>query len=669
MVSDSVDAKAIRYHTAWCVLGGFVLWQKKWPPSGANTQRPKLERCPTMIANPLENGKVPFDRDHDVPANDLDRLTGVNQPLEWADLDVDEQLEFILGNTVRSAWMTPEAIETLTNFRNIPQTWGLIKARYAEIYGSPKDLEKAVDMQLKIITGRIKAAQEAVHSIWDEAESLASYLAHEDHALDADARDLVVPGCITIIAAPRASLKSILMLAIAKELATGGVFRGERVPQRRVLLLDRDNPPALLRQRLRSLHIPQDATLKVMDRQKAPSLLDKAAWEALPADQYDVIVVDSLGAFTEGVSEKEGRQTQEFLALLRTLAARGPAILLLDNTNKAGEGLRGRGEKPNAVDIIYEVRNITNWTPPTRANWWEALPESGEYAWQQRASRRANSEVTRLAFTPSKFRIGTEPEPFVLQIDLRQKPWAVADITEEFELEADDNAKSAADEARAKAKAAEHTLIMKLHEGAMRIGDAETFLRGIGLQRNQARNLLNAGNRDLYPSGRWVIREEIGTKGKPKMVSLCREEDDGGNNNGGNNPSKNASQETLISASGSAPSRRKSASIETSIYAGENGTSFPPPYKQDTAEITTYDDRINTVENSMDIISADSTHTHGWNLVEGTNITLTPSPAESCKHSMRIGDVCKLCGEVLDSPDEQLDWDFALDLANGYHED
>jgi hypothetical protein len=91
-----------------------------------------------MIPDVSQNGKVPFDRDQDIPANDLDRLTGA-QPLEWADLDVEEQLEFILGNTVRSAWVTPEAIETLTYFRKIPQQWAYIKAKYAEIYGSPKE--------------------------------------------------------------------------------------------------------------------------------------------------------------------------------------------------------------------------------------------------------------------------------------------------------------------------------------------------------------------------------------------------------------------------------------------------------------------------------------------------------------------------------------------------
>ncbi len=601
------------------------------------------------LADFSPNGKVPFDRNHDVPANDLDRWTGVNQPLEWADLDVEEQLEFILSNPARSAWMTPESIEALTNFRNIPQTWGLIKARYAEIYGSPKDLEKAVDMQLKIITGRIKAAQEAVHSIWDEAESVAEFLAHKDTELEADARDLIIPGCITLLAAPRASQKSITTLGLIAQLATGGVFRGERLPHRRLLLLDRDNPTAILRKRMRAFQIPANATLKILGREKAPSLLDKAAWERLPAEQYDVIVIDSLGSFTEGVSEKEGRQTQEFLAVLNDLARRGPAILALDNTDKSGAGIRGRGEKTDRVDIVYELRNVTNWTPQTKDCWWESLPEAGEFAWQKRASRQTNADVTRLAFIPSKFRPGIQPEPFVLEIDLRHEPWTVEDVTETFELEAEDNAQTAVHEARAKVQAAEHALVMKLHESPLRIGDAETVLRGLGLTRTQARNLLNAGNHDIYPSGRWVIREQFDTKGKPKVVSLCGEEDNGGNNNGGNNPCNRATSEALISADGSATTRRESASPEIAEILEENGEVFSPPRKQDAAEIATQKPRVNAREKCGPIISADTAQSNGANTKEGIKIALTATASRGCRHLIRLDGVCKTCGEVFDS--------------------
>ena len=267
---------------------------------------------------------------------------------------------------------------------------------------------------------------------WTQGQTAADFLAQDDQEVLADARDLVVPGCISVVAAPRASGKSIVILCLAVSLAQGGVFRGERVPQRRVALIDRDNPPSLVRKRLRALGAQAVTTLTVFTRDKAAPLTDAAAWAAFPVEQFDVIMVDSIGAATEGVSEKEGKQTQQYLATLKDLAQRGPAILCLDNTNKAAQNYRGRGEKGDAVDILYEARNITGWMPTHGGDWWEDLPDCGEHTWQQRASRRKGQPVMQIAFIPSKFRLAIEPEPFVLAIDTSQDPWTLDDITEDI---------------------------------------------------------------------------------------------------------------------------------------------------------------------------------------------------------------------------------------------
>jgi hypothetical protein len=143
-----------------------------------------------------------------------------------------------------------------------------------------------------------------------------------------------------------------------------------------VLYVDRDNPPRLIRDRLRCIGVAGAENLRLLTRVDAPPLTDRNAWLALPWQDYDVIIVDSLGAATEGVSEKEGKQTQQFLATLKDLVQRGLALVALDNTIKAGTHYRGRGEKADAIDILYECRDVTNWTPTTEA-WWEALPEAG----------------------------------------------------------------------------------------------------------------------------------------------------------------------------------------------------------------------------------------------------------------------------------------------------
>src|SRR5262245_11077094 len=79
---------------------------------------------------------------------------------------------------------------------------------------------------------------------------VGDFLSQQDPTRPALAQDLLVPGAITIIAAPRGTGKSVTALALGIAFASGGVFRGERLPSTQVLLVDRDNPPVVVRKRL-----------------------------------------------------------------------------------------------------------------------------------------------------------------------------------------------------------------------------------------------------------------------------------------------------------------------------------------------------------------------------------------------------------------------------------
>jgi hypothetical protein len=362
-------------------------------------------------------------------------------------------------------------------------------------------------------------------SCWDQAVTVADFLAQPDEDLAADVRDLLVPGCITLVAAPRASCKTIVAHALGLALAQGGLFRGDRVPKRRVLLVDRDNAPALIRKRMRWLGGHGVSTLKILTRDQAPPLTDTAAWAQFPVDDYEVVIVDSIGAATEGVSEKEGKQTQQYLATLKDLAQRGPALLCLDNTNKAAQNYRGRGEKGDAVDILYEARNITGWTPTHGDDWWEALPDFGEHTWQQRASRRKGQQVLRIAFVPSKFRLGMDPEPFCLEIDTRQEPWTLIDCTEDL---ATAGARAAQEHTRQERQKLEYAALALVHyvQAAQPTvplkREAENHLRSQGLTARQAKTLLeDSYNRDRYPdTGLWHLRGIPGSHGSALGVYL-----------------------------------------------------------------------------------------------------------------------------------------------------
>jgi hypothetical protein len=329
--------------------------------------------------------------------------------------------------------------------------------------------------------------------------------------------------------------------------------------------------------------------LKVLLRDKAPPLTDKAAWSTFPVQEYDVVIVDSLGASTEGISEKEGRQTQEFLATLKDLARRGPALLCLDNTTKAATQYRGRGEKADAVDILYECRNITGWTPSKAGDWWEDLPDFGEHTWQQRATRRTGQAVLRMAFIPSKFRPGIEPEPFVLEIDTRVDPWTLADVTAEI---ATAGAQAAQDQRRHDRQQVEHAaqhlmkaLIARSAETPILKEEAETLLRGYGLTRKAARTLLESGgNRDVYPQGQWIIRPIPGhPSGKALGVYPIGEGNDGGRSNVIPFPRQYTPTAPPPVAVGAALDGDRSAPFSSSTSAAMNDTDLSPQPGYSTA--------------------------------------------------------------------------------------
>jgi hypothetical protein len=435
-----------------------------------------------------------------------------------------------------------------------------------------------------------EAMVQAGTDIWAQALTADDFLKQVEDDIDATVKDFVVPGCITLVSAPRGSGKSFVLLFLAVALAHGGVFRMESLAWQRVLLVDRDNPKDLVRKRLRALGAAGLTTLKVLTRDTAPPLTDTAGWATFPTDDYDVLLVDSISAFTEGVSEKEGKQTQEFLATLKNLAERGLAILALANTNKAGTNIRGRGEQTNSVDIVYEGRNVTGWAPDDDSPyWWESLPEAGEQAWQQNTTRQVQGAALRIGFVPTKFRLGILPAPFVLEMDTTTTPWSMRDVTEQVTRDATQALQERTSAERRKLEDAAQALAAALRtrapEDVMLKEDAERFLRDHGrLTRRQARNLLDNGyNHDIHADGLWVLRELTGRRGHPVGIyPVARdprarggeEKENGGNRWSTESPQQYTLSENPISATGLPSSGGNVANISTSNGADSGDDDF-----------------------------------------------------------------------------------------------
>jgi hypothetical protein len=416
---------------------------------------------------------------------------------------------------------------------------------------------------------------------WDKAKSAFLFATEHQEEMEVFVRDLAIPGCITLLSAPRASGKSFVALFLSVALASGGRFRGERLATKRVLLVDRDNAPAMVRRRMQHLGITATSQLKVLTRTDAPPLTDAQAWSTFPVEDYDLIIFDSLGAATEGVSEKEGSQTQHFLATLKNLAHKGLAILALDNTNKAGANYRGRGEKADAVDILYEVRNVTGWTPSGAGNWWERLPDFGEHTWQERAARRHAQPTMQIAFIPSKFRLAMEPEPFVLDIDMRGADWTLVDITQEIAAagaKATDDAHAAAARHLRDARRAIVAALQSTPGETLLKGDVENIIMQCSFSRKQARNLLvNDFNSQKNPEGFLTFFTVSGARGRAVHVGLTLEKELGGNNRDIVSPSNGVELQSAISAASHPSTRRKSAPLSPAETLSEKNHVFPPP--------------------------------------------------------------------------------------------
>jgi hypothetical protein len=206
-------------------------------------------------------------------------------------------------------------------------------------------------------------------------ETLSELMASQIEMPKGIVDDLLFPGATTMIAAPKGSTKTICTHIMAYALASGGIFRGEALDKARVLIVDSDNPRSVVQQYMRNICDTYDIDLSVVTRDRVRPLLDKAFWQDLPIEQYDVVIIDSFGGVTPGISESEGAKLQVAMDVLKGIADRGPAVLVLDNTTKNAMSYRGRGEKTDRIDIAYEARDTTGWVP-TGPEWWLDLPDS-----------------------------------------------------------------------------------------------------------------------------------------------------------------------------------------------------------------------------------------------------------------------------------------------------
>jgi hypothetical protein len=436
-------------------------------------------------------------------------------------------LQFVMGVSKRLheiGWKGQIRIVTLDGFKDVNEM------HQADSVAFKQKLQMALDVAStpEALTP-VGSTEVARISPWSRAIGMDVFLEGEDEPLVFMYPRVIVKGTVVEVYSPRGLGKSIWANHVAVLVAKAGL---------RVLLIDRDNPRRIVKKRLRKCGASEDLkNLKIISRENAPPLTDTVAWREFPYTEYDLVVIDSLDSAAEGVGEQDSARPSKAIAPLLDIAHRenGPAVLILGNCVRTGAHSRGSGVIEDRADVVFEVRDATDFRPSGTKPWVEELPPADAGNWQSRSTRRKQREKYSLAFVSTKFRIADEPDPFILEIVLSTDPWTIHDVTDDVNRQGNEqrqdsvNAKTEAAARIKDAFVAELTRRREANEKPMlKEKDAIPFLMSLGFPRSAARDFLD------NPSGLWTVRKIEKAKGNPIGVFLPEqpEKTDGGGNVG-----------------------------------------------------------------------------------------------------------------------------------------
>jgi len=422
---------------------------------------------------------------------------------------------------------------------------------------------------------------------WSRAKDAPSFLAEQDQEIDYLEDKVLKPGSITELFSPKGIGKTHIAHAYAVRLAKA---------EKRVLLIDRDNPKREVRRRLKAWGASEAENLKILGRDDAPPLTDTKTWSSFPYKDYDLVIIDSLDASTEGTGEQDSAKPSRAIAPLLDIAHRdeGPAVLVLGNTVKSGAHYRGSGVIGDRADIVYEVRDATDLKPSGKKPWWEELPPSGEGDWAARATRRKKRTSYRLAFIPSKFRVGEEPDPFCLEICLPEDQlWDLRDVTVDIIKSGEDTIAQAKKVKEEQLDKAAQALVEVITERVR--GDKPILKTDGGNYLREEANITREDARQLIEDKANVFWKIVPLPGKGKPLGLVPldweppKNDPAAKMQGSGEADQKPLSETPISADQAQSGRQKYPARNALPEAEMQGGLFSPPRDSNRSTDTTRD--------------------------------------------------------------------------------
>ncbi len=174
---------------------------------------------------------------------------------------------------------------------------------------------------------------------------------------------LLAEGTVNLVAGESGHGKTTLALALADAVARGADFAGMRTSQRRVLVLDRENPISIVVDRLEQLKAEDGDSLRIWGGWLPEEAPDPAGaivqnW-ILSCTPRPFIVVDALVAFNQG-AENDSSETRDYMHHYRQLANLGATLLVLHNSGKSetSKDYRGSSDIKASVDTAFHLANI-----------------------------------------------------------------------------------------------------------------------------------------------------------------------------------------------------------------------------------------------------------------------------------------------------------------------
>lgn len=179
--------------------------------------------------------------------------------------------------------------------------------------------------------------------------------------------DALIPEGITVMSAAPASYKTWLLLSIAASVACGTkLFEHFEPRQTGVLMIDEEDNPRILQERLRMLGVPKNAPIHLMIGQgfTVDATQVTKVIEFCEENDVGLVTIDSL-VRVHKAKENDAAEMSEVFGTLRRFHKAGINVLLTHHNRKgksenAGEDMRGSSDIFAAVDCNLAVSRSGN---------------------------------------------------------------------------------------------------------------------------------------------------------------------------------------------------------------------------------------------------------------------------------------------------------------------